>query len=55
MKDRSVNPEKLRRVKERAVAFRKSVLTYFFGTLIKQVLEELDLWDEPPEGGDDET
>lgn len=52
MKCRLVDAEAVRRIRERAVRLRKGVLTYIFGTIIKQTLEELDLWDELPEGGD---
>lgn len=52
MRGRYVDPEKLRRLKERAIRFREGALMYFFGTLIKQTLEELGLWDDPPEEGD---
>ncbi|MFR8171496.1 MAG: hypothetical protein ACLU9Q_11855 [Marvinbryantia sp.] len=33
-------------VRERAAKLRENAMTYIFGTLIKQVLEDLDLWEE---------
>lgn len=45
-----VEVEKVRKLKDRAIRLRKNVLTYFFGTLIKQFLEELDLWEVDENG-----
>lgn len=33
-------------VRERAVKLRENAMTYVFGTMIKQVLEDLDLWED---------
>lgn len=41
-----VDAGKVRSVRQRAVKLREDVLTYAFGTLIKQVLEDLGLWEE---------
>lgn len=41
-----VEARKVRSVRERAVKLRENAMTYVFGTLIKQVLEDLDLWEE---------
>ena len=40
-----VETEKVHKLRERAVKFRESVFTHFFGTLIKEFLEELNLWE----------
>lgn len=40
-----VDAGKVRRVRDRAIKLRENVPTYVFGTLIKQVLEDLDLWE----------
>ena len=45
-----VDAEKVRKLKKRAIRLRKSILTYFIGTLIKQILEELELWEEGENG-----
>lgn len=39
-----VDAERVRKLKARAVKFRESCFTYFYGTLIKEFLEELNLW-----------
>lgn len=41
-----VDAEKVHKLRVRAIRFRKSILTYFIGTLIKQILEELELWED---------
>lgn len=41
-----VDAERVRKLRKRAIRLRKNILTYFFGTVIKQILEELDLWEE---------
>lgn len=41
-----VETGKVRSVRERAVKLRENAMTYVFGTLIKQVLEDLDLWED---------
>ena len=38
-----VDAGRVRSVRQRAAKLRENILTYFFGTLIKQVLEDLDL------------
>lgn len=40
-----VEAKRVRSVRERAVKLRENAMTYVFGTLIKQVLEDLDLWE----------
>ena len=56
MECRLVDGKTVQKVKERAVRFRTHVLTYAIGTLIKQTMEELGLWeDEPPEKGDEQN
>lgn len=40
-----VDAERVRKLKARAVKFRESCFTYFYGTLIKEFLEELNLWE----------
>lgn len=42
-----VDAAKVHKLRARAVKFRESVFTHIYGTLIKEFLEELDLWDEP--------
>lgn len=41
-----VEAGRVRSVRERVVKLRENAMTYVFGTLIKQVLEDLDLWEE---------
>lgn len=41
-----VDAAKVHRLRARAKKFRESVFTHFYGTLIKEFLEELDLWEE---------
>lgn len=41
-----VEAGKVRSVKERAVKLRENAMTYIFGTMIKQILEDLDLWED---------
>lgn len=41
-----VDAGKVRSARQRAAKLRENVLTYSFGTLIKQVLEDLELWEE---------
>lgn len=41
-----VDVAKVRSVRERAAKLRENAMTYIFGTMIKQVLEDLDLWEE---------
>ncbi|SDH03196.1 hypothetical protein NQ534_01940 [Marvinbryantia formatexigens DSM 14469] len=40
-----VDARKVHSARERAVKLRKNAVTYVFGALIKQVLENLDLWE----------
>lgn len=46
MEMKLVDAEKVHKLRVRAIRFRKSILTYFIGTLIKQILEELELWED---------
>ena len=41
-----VDAGKVRSARQRAAKLRENILTYFFGTLIKQILEDLELWEE---------
>ena len=41
-----VEAGRVRSVRERAAKLRENVLTYVFGTMIKQILEDLDLWED---------
>lgn len=41
-----VEAKRVRSVRERAVKLRENAMTYIFGTMIKQILEDLDLWEE---------
>ena len=40
-----VDAERVRKLKARAIKFRESVFTHVYGTLIKEFLEELGLWE----------
>lgn len=41
-----VSAETAHRMKQRAIKFMKSPITFLIGVLLKQFLEELDLWEE---------
>lgn len=41
-----VDAGKVHKLRARAVKFRESIFTHIYGTLIKEFLEELDLWEE---------
>lgn len=41
-----VEAGRVRSVRERAAKLRENAMTYVFGTMIKQVLEDLGLWED---------
>lgn len=41
-----VEAKRVRSVRERAAKLRENAMTYVFGTMIKQVLEDLGLWED---------